>query len=78
MIKKSDDKTNNEKYRVAVNITEYHIISKSIFLRIIIPKFMMIRQSFRVKNVRKNVQSLKWTYGLFSHNYRNGMLSKHA
>ena len=34
--KKSDDKTNIDKYRVATNITEYHIISKLIFLRIII------------------------------------------
>ena len=42
-LKKSDDQTNIDKYRVAAaNITEYHIISKLIFLRIIIPKFMMI------------------------------------
>ncbi len=34
---KSDDQTNIDKYRVAANITEYHIISKLIFLRIIIP-----------------------------------------
>ena len=27
-LKKSDDKTNIDKYRVAVNITGYHIISK--------------------------------------------------
>ena len=38
-------------YRVAANITEYHDISKLIFLRIIIPKFMMIRKSFHVKIV---------------------------
>ena len=36
--KKSDDHTNINKYRVAANITEYHIISKLIFLRIIIEK----------------------------------------
>ncbi len=30
--KKSDDKTNIDKSRVAVNITEYYSISKSIFL----------------------------------------------
>ena len=38
--KNSDDQTNIDKYRVASNITEYHIISKLIFLRIIIIKFM--------------------------------------
>ena len=43
--KKSDDETNIDKHREAV---EYHIISKLIFLRIIIPKFMKIRQFFRV------------------------------
>ncbi len=32
------------KYRVAANITEYHILQ-----RIIIPKFMLIRQLFHVK-----------------------------
>ena len=31
-LKKSDDKTNIDKYRVASNITEYHIISKLILL----------------------------------------------
>ncbi len=36
---KSDDQTNIDKY---TNITEYHIISRLIFPRIIIPKFMMI------------------------------------
>ncbi len=41
-LKKSDDNTN--KYRVAANITEYHIISKLINLRIFVPKFMMINQ----------------------------------
>ena len=33
--KKSDDQTNIDKYRVTANITEYHNISKLIFLRII-------------------------------------------
>ena len=37
-LKKSDDQTNIDKYRVAANITEYHIISKLIYRRIIIPK----------------------------------------
>ena len=35
-LNKSDDQTNIDKYGVAANITEYHIISKLIFLRIII------------------------------------------
>ena len=34
----SVDQTNIDKYRVAASITEYIIISKLIFLRIIIPK----------------------------------------
>ncbi len=37
---------NIDKYRVAVIITEYHIISKLILLKIIIPKFMT-RQWFQ-------------------------------
>ena len=47
--KKSDDQTDIDKYRVTANITEYHNISKLIFLRIIIPKFMKKRQLFHVK-----------------------------
>ena len=43
VFKKSDDQTNIDKNRVATNITEYHIISKLIFLRIIITKFICIR-----------------------------------
>ena len=34
-LKKSYDQTNTVKYRVATDITEYHIISKLIFLTII-------------------------------------------
>ncbi len=45
--KKSDDQTNIDKYRVAANITAYLIISKFIFLRIIIIKFLKIKQLFR-------------------------------
>ncbi len=37
---KSDDQSNIDKYRAAANITIYHIISKLIFLRILILKFM--------------------------------------
>ncbi len=57
--KKSDDQTNIDKNRVAVNITEYHIASKLVFLKII------IRQLSYVKNVRKNIEispCLKRTY----------------
>ncbi len=48
-LKKSNNQTNIDKHRVAANITEFHIISKSISLRIIIPKFMVIRQLFNAK-----------------------------
>ena len=34
-LKKSDDHTNIDKYRVAANITEYFFVSKLIFHRII-------------------------------------------
>ncbi len=47
----SDDQTNIDKYRLAANITEYHIISKIILQKIIISKFMMIRQWFHVKKI---------------------------
>ncbi len=33
-LKKTDDQTNNDKYREAANITEYHIIPKLIFRKI--------------------------------------------
>ena len=72
-LKKSDDQTNMDKYRVDANITEYHILSKLNFLRLIIPKFMKKRRLFYVKNVCKNIKNqhvLNWTYGLFDQNYR--------
>ncbi len=40
-LEKSDDIV---KYRVAANVAENHIVSKLIFLKIIISKFMMKRQ----------------------------------
>ncbi len=43
---------------------------KLIFLKIIIPKSMMIRQLFYIKNECENEDVLNWTYGLFGHNYR--------
>ena len=45
---KSYDQKNIDKYKVTANIREYHI-------RIIITKFIMTRQLFRVKNVCKNI-----------------------
>ena len=56
-LKKTDDHMNIDTYRVAATITEYHIMSKLIFLRIIIPKFMKMRQLIHVKNICKNVKS---------------------
>ncbi len=44
-LKNLDNQTNINKYRVAANITNYHIISKLI----VIPKLMKIRQLFPVK-----------------------------
>ena len=38
-LKKLDDQTNIDKYRVAANITEYHIILKLISRKIIILKY---------------------------------------
>ena len=61
--KKSDDQTNIYKHKVAANITEYHIISKLIFLTIIIQKFTV------------KINMIKWTYGHFGHNYRVAALS---
>ena len=42
----SDDQTNIDKYRLAANITEYHIISKLILQRIIIPNLKSIGQFY--------------------------------
>ncbi len=54
-LKKSENQNNIYEYRLAANVTEYHIISKLIFLRIIIPKFMLRRQLFEVKNIKINI-----------------------
>ena len=52
-LEKSDDQANIDIYRVAANITEYHIISKLIFLRIIFPKFKKKKHLFYLcKNVK--------------------------
>ena len=63
----SDDHTNIDNYIVAGNIKEYYIISKLIFLGIIIPKFTEKRQLFHEKNVCKNVKNQQvsidvWTF----------------
>ena len=50
-LKKSNDQMNIVKYRVAANNTEYHTKSQLFFLITIIPKFIMTRQLFHVKNV---------------------------
>ena len=54
-LKKSDDQKNIEKCRVAANIREFHIISKVIFLKIIISKFVMIRQLLRTDLSAKGI-----------------------
>ncbi len=51
--KKSEKQMNIDKYSVAANIKEYHIISKVIILRIVISKFIMVMQLFHVKYVCK-------------------------
>ena len=45
-LKKSDDQPNIDKYRVAANITEYHIISILFFHRIIIKPMDMIQSCY--------------------------------
>ena len=54
-------------YRVTANVTEYHNISKLIFLRFIIPKFM--------KKGQYKINIFKLKYGLFGHNYWAAALS---
>ena len=54
-VKKSDDQGNIDKYSCKYYRIAYYI--KLIFLRIIIPKFMEIRQLFHVKKVCKNVKN---------------------
>ena len=71
-LKKSNDQMNIDNYRVAPNNTEYHIISKLIFTRIIILKFM-IRQLYHVKDICKHVKKInmfKMDVLNFVHTYR--------
>ncbi len=66
--------TNIDKYSVATNVREYHIIivSKSIFLKIIISKFMMIIQLFQVNNGCKmlKINMFKMEVGTFGQNFK--------
>ena len=48
-LKKSDDRTKINKYRVATNITEYH--------KLIIPEFMKKGWLFHVNNVCINIKN---------------------
>ncbi len=60
---KSDDQMNIDKYAELANITEYHIISKLIFFRIIISKFKNMRQIFHAKDVKINMfRKDVWTF----------------
>ncbi len=58
-LKKSDDQTNIDIYRVTANITEYHtyIASKLNFLRIIIPKLMMISKNSKIYMLKMDVRA---------------------
>ena len=47
----SDDQTNIDKYRLATNITEYHIISKLILQRIIITNFYGLVSHLRLSTI---------------------------
>ena len=54
----SDDQTNIDKYRLAANITEYHIISKLILQRILITIFVVqyvIVKKLLFKKIRRGV-----------------------
>ena len=51
----SDDQTNFDKYRLAANITEYHIISKLILQRIIITNFTDVWTDGLTLNVKNFV-----------------------
>ena len=50
-LKKSNDHTYIDKYRVAANIIEY-IISKLIFQRISIPKYMMKKMCIKMSKIK--------------------------
>ncbi len=55
MFKISDDETNIDKYRSVANITEFHIISKLILQKIVIPEFtaLQLKENIWLKLVHK-------------------------
>ena len=56
-LKNSDDQTNIDRYRVAANITEYHIILKLIFPKNHHSKIHDDKAIISYKNVYKNVKN---------------------
>ncbi len=56
MLKKLDDQTKIYKYRVAANMTEYHIVPKLILLRIITSKYID-KATISYENVCENVKN---------------------
>ncbi len=56
---------NIDKYRVAANITGHHVISKLIFLRIIIPKFMLEKKVCLIIEFLRFLQGIKISIGQF-------------
>ncbi len=56
---KSDDQTNIDKYRVAANVTEYHIISKLIFLK---DEAIIALKKYRIRKKRKHHHPLFLKY----------------
>ncbi len=78
--KKSDDQTNIDKCRVDANIKEYYIISKLIFLKIIITKCMKKKQLFHVKinqSKKPKVVMLKMDILTFCNDYRVILLKRY-
>ncbi len=61
-LKNSHDQTNIDKYRAAANITDYHIISKFVFL---VRDMAIISCQMYVEMSKINNTHLKWTYGLY-------------
>ncbi len=53
---------NIDKYRLAANITDYHIVSKLILQRIIISKSTMIKQLFHEENFSYKKKWYRRTY----------------
>ena len=56
-LKKSDGQTNNDKYRIAANITEYHIISK-FMLKLTKRAIVLVRRTDRWTDHKSRKTSL--------------------